>query len=60
MLATHEARALDCMLAQGTFAEMCAELSGSIAETEVPLVAASLLKRWFADELIIALSHSDE
>ena len=50
-----EADAIDCALAGGTFAAICATLADRVAEEDVPLAAATMLKRWIADELIVGL-----
>jgi hypothetical protein len=52
-----EALAFDALASGETFGEACARLlEAGIDDADVPLQAAACLKRWFADELIVAYS----
>jgi len=52
-----EALAFDALAGGETFGEACARLlDAGIDDADVPLQAAACLKRWFADELIIAFA----
>jgi hypothetical protein len=52
-----EAYMLDAMLAQENFAEICAGLCEWVAEADAPMTAASLLKRFVEDSMIIEVQH---
>ncbi len=58
-MSSSEALALDTLLSGGTFGNACEHLLQLHPEDEVPTLAASLLKRWLLDELIIDLSVSN-
>jgi hypothetical protein len=49
-----EALAYDTLASGATFGETCARLLDVSDDDEVPLQAAACLKRWIADELIVA------
>lgn len=51
-----EAAALGIMAAGGTFAQMCEILCEWHEESDVPVQAAGMLKRWIADELVIGVT----
>ena len=50
-----EALGFDALFGGCTFSEMCERLLEHCAEDEVPVQAASYLKRWIADELIVTV-----
>jgi len=54
-----EATALDAVVAGATFGEICELLAGYFDAADVPLQAATLLKRWTADQCMVRV-RSDE
>lgn len=54
-IAASEARALELVRADGTFEDVCESLCEWYAEEEVPAQAATLLKGWVAEGLIVAV-----
>jgi len=58
-MSSSEALALDALLSCGTFGNACEHLLQLHPDDEVPTLAASFLKRWLLDELIIDLSVSN-
>ena len=55
-----EAFAIDYVLEGYTFADLCAALAERDDSDDVPVAAASLLKRWLVDGLIVAVATRDD
>jgi hypothetical protein len=55
-LTSDEDAALEAMLTGGTFEALCDTLCGWHDVAAVPAQAASLLKRWVADQMIVGVS----
>ena len=56
-----ESAALNITRSGGNFGEMCEPIAREVGAADAPLRAASILKDWFADEIIADLKvASDE
>ena len=55
-----EDAALTCATGEGTFADLCDALCTVCDPAEVPVRAASLLKRWVADGLVVGVRDYEE
>jgi hypothetical protein len=56
-LTTDEAEALDAAIAGGSFGEICELLCAHVGDDAAPMRAATLLRQWLHDGMVIATAH---